>query len=112
MADSLPDIYKTLDKQRRTLDITLVLAYLPSIMAPGLRCLRLSDRVDFADESLETLITKPEARSQRAEIVHDLVKDLRNILDLAEKETSDRKGAEQIDLGAARNTKRERMVAM
>lgn len=83
MANSEPDIHKTFDKQRR------ILAYLPSTMAPRLRFLRLSGRVNFVDEILETLIAKSEARSQRAERIYDLVKDLRNILDLAEKEVSD-----------------------
>ncbi len=89
MAYSEPDIHKTFDEQRRTLNIIRILAYLPSTMAPRLRCLRLSGQVNFADEILETLIAKSEARSQRAERIHDLVKDLRKVLDLAEKEAFD-----------------------
>lgn len=57
-------------------------------MALRLRCLRFSDRVNFADEILETLIAKTEARSQRAERIHYLVEDLRNILEKYQKKMS------------------------
>ncbi|KAL8855546.1 MAG: hypothetical protein Q9178_007815 [Gyalolechia marmorata] len=67
-------------------------------MALRRRCLLFADRVNYADKILETLMAETEGKSQRAEEIHRLVKDLRNILDLAERAASDvSAGKENVD---------------
>ncbi|KAL9591830.1 MAG: hypothetical protein Q9179_007330 [Wetmoreana sp. 5 TL-2023] len=68
-------------------------------MALRCQCLLFADRVNYADKILETLMAETEGKSQRAEEIHHLVKDLRNILDLAERTASDvSAGKENSDL--------------
>ena len=45
-------------------------------MARPSQCLLFADRVNYADKILETLMAKTEGKSQRAEEIHSLVKDL------------------------------------
>ena len=52
-------------------------------MALRSQCLIFADRVNFADKILEALIAETEGESQRAEEIHNLVKDLRHVLNLA-----------------------------
>lgn len=52
-------------------------------------------KVNFADEILEKLIAKTEGESQPAQEIHNFVKDLRNILNLAERAASDVSAGEE-----------------
>jgi hypothetical protein len=64
-------------------------------MAPRRHRLLLGKRVNFADEILEKLIARTEAECQPAQEIHNFVKDLRNILKLAERAASDVSAGEE-----------------